>query len=1254
MVKFPYDISPYIADLFFGWIFTPLKFFRKTPPSASNLFEIPSNIHFDSSLKLLRREWAKDSLQPNPSFFKVMLKLTFKPLFISSLTLFLGSFLNLCQAILINQIVLYLQSPTKTPYGGPLLTLGFILCSVFCAAFRHNASLRSLLLTGQIKNLVALMVSVKVLTLKNSCVTEESTRGKIMNVVSNDMEILELMSYSIYFLTSPFVMIAAIIIVVVWFGPAGLVGIAISILHLPLIVYIGRKTTRIRLKANKIGDTRVKMIQNLIEGIKIVKLYAWELPFIESISLKRQAEIDVLSDASKCRALLSMLSVSGIALAVFGSLCTHIALGYELRSGEVFLMISIIYLNHMAVVANSSTGAIITFALKGIMKRVGEVLLLEERRPVSSESSGKYSISLQNATFTWRSSQLQDSCEVFVSTVTSMKYKEIPRECLREISMNILPGELVAVVGPVGSGKTSLLMGLLGELGSTGGELCMRGTVAFASEEPWILAGSIKDNILMGRVFDPELYRKALDSCDLCKDLEDFKNGDETLLGDRGATLSGGQRARLCLARVVYADSEIVLLDDPLSAVDAEVAKHIFRECIRGALQGKTVVLATHQVQFIPEVDKILALDSGESVFFGSYQEFREREDLWGDIREFVGSGRDVGKSEVESEKKQQEDDGEKLDVEKEGIVDGVVGLKSYLRYTKFGYKSLWMLLFVVALMASSQVIYGLSLYWPSYWSKQSNQRDASYIYIFAILLLLLYLTCYLRVFPFILKFLKCNVDLHNSAFKSLVFTPSVYFDKSPTGHIINRFSKDIGVIDGPLQFFLYESVSTFLIVLGSFATIIIILPINLAMLPLVMLSWYLLLNHTGTLVVDMRKVELAVRGPLLSTLNSALNGLPSLRCMHLEEMFKATTHAQASSHLRAYITLHVFLRFIQFYSDIISILLTSLNIILIISIPGYVSPELAAFSLSSSVALIGMSSLWTKNIIELGCNMASTQRLLEYADLLPEGSLDQPVEFKVSQGEIRFDKVCMRYRPNLDLALSCFSCEIEGGSKVGIIGRTGAGKSSLLQVLFRLVNPESGTIYIDGQDYMTAGLHSLRGQMSVIPQSAVLFASSLRDNLDPFNKHTDEEIMRVLDKVRLGEVLLECVCGLHEQVGGDGLNLSAGQKQLLCVARAVLRGSRLVMMDEATANADNETDRVIQETVREVFQGFTLMVIAHRLRTVIDSDKILVVDGGACKEYGSPGELFKCEDSAFRRMVCHNGPEETRYLIEQIYKIEG
>ena len=1251
MASFPYESSFYITDLFFGWIFKPLKYYRKTSPTPSNLFKIPSNLGFDSSLSRLRVAWKQECQKKGPSFFKVMMKIIFKDLFIGTFVMFLGNFLNLVQAVIISLIIHYLQSPDRLSYEGALLTVFFIVASIFSTCLRQNGSLRSLLLTGKIKNLVSLMVTDKILTLNNSCVSEESIRGKIINVVSNDLEILELMSYTVSFLATPFLVIAAIVILVIGFGPAGLVGIGISLMHFPLVIYFARRNVSIRLKAHKIGDTRVKMIQNLIEGIKIMKLYAWEMPFVNSISSKREEEVKILRSAAKNTALVGMLTIAGTGLAIFGLLTTQIALGGDLNPADVFMAITIIYVNHLNVMLTSGTGAIITFALKGIMDRVGEILLLKDHKPQLTEPPPSCSISLHLATFSWLFDEeiraLTDPAAAPLRSKTSL------RECLHQISFEVLPGELVVVVGPVGSGKTSLLMGLLGELSIPSGEVGIRGSIAFVSDEPWILAGSIKDNILMGRNFDPDLYQKAIDSCDLRKDLAVFSNGDETLLGDRGFTLSGGQRARLCLARAVYSDADIVLMDDPLSAVDAEVCNHLFRECVRGVLRGKTVILVTHQIHVISEADKILVLNNGDVMYFGTYKGLAKKEGIKGIIGEFeFKKKREVVNDHGENPHEDQEA-GEKLLVEEEEITKGGIALKSYVKYTRFGYKSLWLLLFILILMTTSQAFYALVLFWASYWSKQPDQSNPYYIYEYLVLLGILYFTCYLRTFPFMMKFLDCNVELHNSALKSLALTPSVYFDKNPTGRIINRFSKDVGVVDGSLQFYLYDTISFSLIVLGNFITILVIMPLNIVIMPLVFVCLYLIMKFTAGLSMKLRKLEVVAKGPLLNTINAALNGLPTLRCLHLEEMFGEETYKHATSHLSAYITFHVFLRFIQLYSDMASIIAITLNIILIIAIPGYVSPELAAFSLSSSIALLGISAASMKNIVELSNNMASAQRLLEFADLEPEGSLQEPIIFKITEGNIKFDEVCMRYRPNLGQALAGFSCEIDGGSKIGIIGRTGSGKSSILQVLFRLVNPEAGTIMIDGQDYMCVGLHQLREQMSVIPQSAVLFVGSVRENLDPFHRYTDEEIVEALEEVQLRGVIVEYGCGLDEEVKSDGISLSAGQKQLLCLARAILRKNKIVMMDEATANVDNETDRFIQQTVKSKFGECTLLIIAHRLRTVIDSDKILVVDKGICKEFGTPAELLSNEESMFRNILYHTGAEESQFLIEQIRKNE-
>ena len=726
-----------------------------------------------------------------------------------------------------------------------------------------------------------------------------------------------------------------------------------------------------------------------------------------------------------------------------------------------------------------------------------------------------------------------------------------------------------------------------------------------------------------------------------------MNSGDETLVGDKGITLSGGQKSRISLARAVYSDCDIVLLDDPLSAVDAEVANHIFHECIKTLLQGKTVILATHQIQFLSQADKILVLEGGSALFYGSYEKLQEREDIkqmLGDVA-FNKGEQHVAKNKIE----EKEEKNEKISIEEEEITNSDVKFSTYIRYFKYGFGSMFIILLVFCVMGISQVFLQYTIFWVRNWSNSRNQDSNYYIKGMGILILLTYVFFGFRVFFYVNLFLKSNAKLHNEALKSIALAPSVFFDKNPTGRIINRFSKDVGVVDGPLQFYLYESVSSTLIILGPIVVSIIILPYNLIVLPLWLLILYSLIRYVSPIIIKLRKIELVSRGPLLSTVNSGLNGLPVIRCLKLQRKFKKDIKKFVEYNYRAYVTFQTLMRFNQCYADLGTTLIVVLNVCIIIGTKGQIDAGLAAFSMSTTSGMLGLSSIWVKFVLELGTNMASAQRLLEYSDIDPESGYILSENFELKRGEIKFENVFMRYRPTFPYSLQGLTFSIQPGHKVGIIGRTGAGKSSILQVLFRLVNPEKGTVYLDGVDYMKIGLQNLRKQLSVIPQTPVLFTASIRDNLDPFKLSTDEELIQALEEVQLKDIILEYENGLYTEVRGDGITLSAGQKQLLCLARVVIRKNKIIMMDEATANVDNETDRIIQETIKNKFETSTLLVIAHRIRTIIQSDKIIVVDAGKCKEYGSPSELYNIEDSLFRNMIYHTGPEESQHLVNCI-----
>ena len=1236
-VSFPYDKSSILTDFFFGWVFSTISYYRRHPPTSSNLYDIPKNINIISTFKILKSHWKIEQEKPKPVFLRAIMKTIRKEYFIAVALIMVGQLQFLPIAMLTNYLIEYLMDPDRPIYEGALLTLAFIVINLTSSCTRMNGGYRMLILTGKVKNIIAMMISDKVLKLNDGIVNEQSTRGKILNIVNNDMEQLEMSIFTAFFWGVPFTIILSVIVIIFTFGPAGLIGIGLSFIHFLVILILGKIRMRFKIAANLLGDSRIKMIENLVSGIKIMKLYAWEMPILKKIYSKREAEIAQLSKFININALCQLLGLAGMGLIIYVTLLLQVHLGNTLTPGKVLMMILIIGFTHVNIVGLTTSGLSTILMFVTIMQRTGEVLRLKEYSKQSTISDQTNAISFSNASFSWRGESNKAPDE------NNQSLPQLKAQ-ISEISLNISPGEIIVVVGPVGCGKSSLLMGILGEINLSSGSFSVEGSVAYASEEPWILSASIKENILMGRPYNASLYAETLSSCSLATDLELFKDRDETLVGDRGATLSGGQKSRVSLARAVYSAADVFLLDDPLSAVDAEVANQIFQHCIKEQLRGKTVILASHQLQFLAQADKVLVLEAGRVMFFGRYDQLLEEESmekrLWALVSEEKDDLEKVKVIGVAEAKESNE-----VVVESTEVTDGNVRFSSYYRYIKFGFKNVFVLILVTIITFCSQAAFQLIIFWSSFWSKQSNQTAPYLIQTMAILLGGLYVLTALRVFSFINLMLRSNINLHNKALESMATSPAGFFDANPTGHIINRFTKDIGVVDGPLQHYLYESYSTTIVITSYLLVSILILPYALLSAPVVVLLAVLAYKYVSPLIIKLRRLELISRGPLISTLNSAMNGLPTLRCLGLQKKFKNDVEKQAISHFRAYITFHTLLRFSQLWSDFATVLVITANVIILVASKGYVEPALGSLSLACTTSLLGLVSIWNKNLLETGSSMASAQRLLEYADLPGEGCFTRPAVLQITHGNIQFRDVYMRYRHSLPHCLAGLNLEIQAGHKVGIIGRTGAGKSSILQVLFRLVNPESGTILIDGNDYMKMGLHDLRKQMSVIPQTAILFTASIRENLDPFLLHTDQELIETLKEFKLTDAIFEHGSGLGAELNGESISFSAGQKQLLCLARAVLRKNKIIMMDEATANVDNETDRIIQDVVKQKFKECTLLVIAHRIRTVIQSDEIIVMDKGICKEYGTPAGLYRNEHSLFRNLVEQSGVSETHLL---------
>ncbi|OMJ87378.1 hypothetical protein SteCoe_10882 [Stentor coeruleus] len=413
-------------------------------------------------------------------------------------------------------------------------------------------------------------------------------------------------------------------------------------------------------------------------------------------------------------------------------------------------------------------------------------------------------------------------------------------------------------------------------------------------------------------------------------------------------------------------------------------------------------------------------------------------------------------------------------------------------------------------------------------------------------------------------------------------------------------------------------------------------------------------MKKVASIIFRLRKLESISRAPFLSAVNSALNGLPTLRCLNLQDKFLTEFTKTIHQNYRAFITFYTFMSFNRLYCDLASNLILIINVIIIVSLRDYANATMAAYSLATVTTLIGTASNFSKEVLELNCSLVSAQRLLEYTNLPQEKSRKKGSHScKITQGKIRFENLSMRYQPDLPLSLKNLSFEIDSSEKIGIVGRTGSGKSSIIQVLSRLVQPESGTIYIDDINYLDLSLVSLREQISVIPQQPIIFNTTIRNNLDPYNMHTEDEILYVLETIKLKDYIFEFDKGLEIEINKNAFGLSAGQKQLLCIARALLKKNKIVLMDEATSNVDNETDALIQNITKKEFKNSTLIIIAHRIRTVIDSDRILVMDEGECKEFDSPLELGMNKSTIFYTILNSAGITLTEKSTQETQELE-
>lgn len=1190
-------------------------------------------------------------------------------------------------------------------YQGIIIAVGMFITAICQTMFLHQYFQRCFMTGMRLRAALVTSIYQKTLVLSNAS-RQKSTVGEIVNHMSVDAQrLMDLCTYFHIVWSGPFQIVIALFFLYNTMGPSIGAGVGILILAIPLNTYIARKMRTYQKTQMGNKDARVKLMNEILNGIRVIKLYAWETPFLEKISFIRNdlelatlKKIGVMSAAQNFTwsSIPFLVSLSTFALYVTVS-------DHPLTSDIAFVAIALFGLLQfpLTVFPNVITS---TIEASVSLYRIENYLMSQELDPnavtrVDHRHDPSYTeetplVEINNGEFKWA---IED-----------------PTAVLKNINLKVKKGHVTAVVGRVGSGKSSLISALLGDTVKVGGDVILRGSVAYVPQQPWVMNASLRDNIVFGHRWDAEFYDRVLEACSLKSDIAILNGGDQTEIGERGINLSGGQKARVSLARAIYARADIYLLDDPLSAVDAHVGRHIFDHVIGpdGILKNKARVLVTHGISYLPKIDHVVMLREGEIALSGTYTELmNQKSELYALVNDFgnqannsksnsedeegtidAGCDEDVLQSDTASielvpreedatlnrrrqrmnsdvsmmsaktlrraslvslnknGKAKKNTEGERL-ITVEESAKGSVTWDVYKQYAKSC--SIYGVIAVIVLVILSQLASVGTNLWLKHWSSQNQNHGSNnsvwfYLGIYALIgwsstlfamvqTLVLWVYCAIR---------SARV-LHAEMLETVVRSPMSFFDTTPLGRILNRFSKDQHTVDEILPrtfngYFrvLFSVISTIVIIAFSTPAFM-ILVIPLTFIYIYVQRYYLATSR------ELKRLDSVGKSPIYSHFQETISGVSTIRAYEQQNRFMFENEGKLDDNQRAYFPSISCNRWL-------AVRLEFLGSIIILAAALFAVIDVAYGSSTIDAGLVGLSVSYALNVTqslnwvirtycEIETNVVSVERIKEYIDLPTEkyNAVRGVSPMWPEKGLIEFRDYATRYRPGLDLALRDLSFTVAPKEKIGIIGRTGAGKSSLSLSLFRIVEAAKGSIFIDGVDISSLRLFDLRSRLTIIPQDPVLFAGTVRENLDPFGTHDDAELWQALQHSHLGEHITKMDGKLNAIVLEGGENFSVGQRQLICLARALLRKTTILVLDEATAAIDVETDSIIQETIRRQFANCTILTIAHRINTVLDSDRILVLDKGNIAEFESPTKLLEDHQSIFYSMAKEAGLAE-------------
>lgn len=1198
-----------------------------------------------------------------------------------------------------------------------VLVNGLFINHFFYRAMLTGAEAKAVLTKAMLEKLFRLLPELK----------HQYTTGKITLMMGTDLARIDFaLGFQPYLFIFPIPLAVAIVILIVNIGPVALIGVALLFVFMVAIAILTKKLFAFRRRATVFTDSRVNYIKEALNNLKVIKFYLWEPPYHENISDIRRKEMKIIKRMQMLRNVVLSFAMSLTLMALMVSFLVLYATNKNKNRdpASIFSLVSLFNVLAQQVIMLPMALASGADAMLGL-SRVGAYFGSLESNPddniieatpeqkAKMEANGE-AIVLDQALFEWETFDDDDEGQTnkpkeikppadldsLASTIHHEKYSggskaELKADSadtkkvftgLREINLAIKRGEFIVITGVIGLGKSLLLAAMLGFMKRVAGTVAVDGLLLLCGY-PWVQNATVKENILFGSEFDQKRYDEVIYACSLELDLEILPGGDLAEIGERGITLSGGQKARINLARAVYANKEIILLDDVLLAVDARVGKHIMNECMLGLLKDKTRVLATHQLSLIGLADRVVFLNGDGLAQVGTFAELSESNADFRNLMAFSLESTDSDNELVEEEVIDEEvrlaekelihrqvsrfttkdEEAEHRDLTKARGLDGKLVEDEEKAVNLISWRVYWMYLllgsgrfkpwfFLPVLLVTCILATFCQLFtnvWLSFWTehKFEGRPDKFYIGIYIMFTFLTFIVLTTEYLMLVYLTNTALVTLNVRAVKKVLHAPMAFMDTTPMGRILNRFTKDTDVLDNEvgdqLRFFIF----VFCQIVGVIILCICYLPWFAIALPFMGLIFVSIANYYQLLAREIKRLEAVQRSFVYNNFNETLSGMATIKAYHADKRFQGRSDFFINRMNEAYYVSIANQRWLAVHMDFVAVIFALVISLLSIFRVFNISAASVGLLVSYVFQIAGQLLMLIRTFTQVENEMNSAERLFQYAYGLPNEAPyviteTTPAPDWPQQGSIKFENALLAYRAGLPLVLKDISFTAKPHEKIGICGRTGAGKSLIMTALYRLSELSLGSIEIDGIDISKLGLQALRLKLLIIPQDPVLFRGTIRYNLDPFNTHDDDRLWDALRRTGLvKENEISTVRNqskgdkelhkfhLDQPVEDDGSNFSLGERQLLAFARALVRDANILILDEATSSVDYETDAKIQSTIVREFGHCTILCIAHRLKTILNYDRILVLDRGEIKEFDTPWNLFNQQGSIFQQM---------------------